>query len=95
MGNYDQNIDSWINPNDPSSDNVILSKSTQNKYMDLFYQRYFGATSPWSADYINQLIGQSAPNDFKSIEIELIANFNNENKPIEENWLRRKFSPLH
>src|SRR5579883_63480 len=91
--NYNQSISAWINSNDPDYDKALLSQDMQQKRFEIFQDHYFGSLSPWNADYINQILKQSPPNDIKSIEQEVINNFSNENKPDDQIGYGENFRP--
>ncbi len=77
LTHYDQNLSNFIKPNDADYDTPLLSAEAQLKRLSIFYNRTFGESSPWNADYINRIIQEPAPNDLASIERNIIADFNN------------------
>ncbi len=93
LDHYDQSISTWINQHDPAFDKKLLNTDMQQKRMDMFYDRYFGSLSPWSSDYINQVLSQKAPNDLKTVELSLLAYFSNENKADDQIGFGENFHP--
>ena len=80
LDNYNQQIENWINPNDPDYDRPLLDSKLQQNHFDLFYQHYFGAYSPWDSDHIKKNIQQPYPDDVKTTEKSHIALYSNRKK---------------
>lgn len=93
LNNYDQTLSTWIKSSDPDYDKSLLSADMQQKRLDMFYDHYFGSLSPWNADYINQILRQSPPNDLKTIEQSLITHFSNEGKSDNQIGYGENFRP--
>jgi cell wall-associated NlpC family hydrolase len=93
MDHYDQTISTWINASDPDYNKSLLSEEMQQKRLAIFYDHYFGSQSPWSSEYINQIFRQSSPNDFKSIEQNIIHDFDNEGKSDNQIGYGENFRP--
>lgn len=79
--NYNQNLNDWINPSAADYDKSLLSSEMQQHHMQVFYNHNFGTFSPWEAGYVNQITHKPAPDDLKTIELNIISNFTNQNKP--------------
>ncbi|MGQ3888219.1 SH3 domain-containing protein [Legionella sp. CNM-1927-20] len=98
---YDQNVSSWIKPTDPNYNQPLLSQDIQKQRMTQFFEHYFGKKSPWSADFVNYLLQQSAPYNLKAFEKSVLDEFNNEGKesnsigygenfrPYTSNWINK------
>ncbi|EKD72651.1 MAG: hypothetical protein ACD_45C00620G0007 [uncultured bacterium] len=93
LDHYDQTISTWIKPTDSNYDQPLLDASLQKKRLDDFYAHYFGSSSPWNAEYINQILHVGAPNNIKSIEQTILANFNNQDKPADQLGYGENFHP--
>lgn len=99
LNNYNQDISAWINPNDADYNKPLLTTEVEQQRQDEFYNHYFGTESPWTASYVNPIFHQSAPDDLKSLEQNILDFFSNQNKsaenigygenflPYPENWL--------
>lgn len=90
---YDQTIDHWIKPSDPNFNKPLLSMGMQQKRMNIFYSRYFGAFSPWNSKYINLIIHRSPDSSIKTVEQELINYFNNAGKTYDKIGYGENFRP--
>lgn len=84
LDNYNQNIATWINPNDADYNKPLITSEAQQQRQDEFYNHYFGSKSPWNENYVNPIFHQSAPDDVKTIQQTIIDSFNNQNKPANE-----------
>ncbi len=93
LDNYNQSISAWIKPNDPDFDKPLLNAEMQKKRFDIFLDHYIGSSSPWNADYINKLLHQAPPNDFKTVEQSIITNFNNDGKSADQIGYGENFHP--
>lgn len=93
ISQYDQRISSWINPNNPDSNKPLLDAATQQKHVELYYNHYFGSSSPWNADYVTRILRHPAPDDIKSIEQSILQNYSNDNKPANEIGHGENFRP--
>lgn len=78
---YSQTIADWISPSDADYHQTLLTPAQQKIRQDELFAKYFGARSPWSADYINRVYSKSFGEDLQSAEQEKIISFDNENKP--------------
>jgi len=81
LDNYNQNLSSWIKPSSPTYDQHLLSDDVARAHFNQFKDHYFGPSSPWSPEYVMQVISGQVPNDFKTVEQSIIKSFNNEGKP--------------
>ncbi|MES2998156.1 MAG: SH3 domain-containing protein [Pseudomonadota bacterium] len=90
---YDQTIDRWIKPSDPNFDKPLLNTAMQKKRMDIFYDHYFGLSSPWNAKYIDLIIHRSQVPSLKATEEDLIKKFSNKNKPNSKIGYGENFRP--
>jgi len=93
LDNYDQTISTWIKSSDPDFDKTLLSAEMQQKRLDMFNDHYFGPSSPWSSDYVNQILRQSQPDDLKTMELGIINNFSNESKTGNDIGYGENFRP--
>lgn len=93
LKNYDQTISTWINPSDPAFNKALISDEVQQKRYAIFINHYFGSISPWNADYVNKLFHQSSSDSLKSLELDLINFYNNENKSDEQIGYGENFRP--
>lgn len=80
LENYDQSVSTWIKPTSADYDKPLLDNETQQKRFELFWAHTFGTLSPWTPDFVNLILKQAAPNDFKTVEMGLINLYNNKNK---------------
>ncbi len=103
LDNYDQNIDHWINANDPNYQKPLVNMDYQKKRLKEFYQHYFSSDadglSPWSQQYVLEQFN-SCPS-IHTRQKELLNKFNNENKepelighgvhfrPYDKNWIEK------
>jgi cell wall-associated NlpC family hydrolase len=81
LENYNQNLSDWIKPSEADYDKPLLSEAMQQHHKEVFYNHYFGNFSPWDATYVNQITHKAAPDDLKNLELSIINNFSNQNKP--------------
>ena len=93
LNDYDQSISHWINPNDPAYDKPLLSMEMQQKRLAIFNTHYFGEDSPWGQEYVNRILKESAPNDFKTIELDLLHDYSNVGKTGNEIGYAEDFRP--
>lgn len=101
LENYSQTIADWIKPNDPSYDKPLLSANLQQKHFALFYDRYYGISSPWSERYINKVFLEASSGEIKTILQTTLTYFDNQDKeparigygvnyqPHPENWITK------
>lgn len=90
---YDQTIDHWIKPSDPNFDKPLLNADIQQKRMDIFYDHYIGVSSPWNANYIDLILHRNQASSLKTIELALINDFSNKNKPSDKIGYGENFRP--
>ena len=93
LEHYDQTVSTWINPKNPDFDKIILDPVIQQKHLDIFQEHYFGASSPWNADYVNLILTQLPPGDLKTIEKSMIDLYRNQDKPNNEIGYGENFRP--
>jgi hypothetical protein len=93
LDNYDQTVSTWIKPTDADFDKVLLNADMQQKHLHIFYEHYFGSQSPWSAEYVNQVLKHSSPDDLQSTEQNVIHDFSNEGKPDNKIGYGENFRP--
>lgn len=93
LEHYDQTIATWINTKDSYFDKPLLSEAMQRERLKIFINHYVGSFSPWNANHITKLLKQVPPNDLKTIEKELISNFDNEGKAENEIGYAENFRP--
>src|SRR3990167_5371029 len=92
LDHYSQNLSDWINPNSPDYNTPLLSAESQKQRQTIYYNRYFGAASPWDGQHVNRII-QSEPAAMKSIEKDMLAIFSNENKSADEIGYGENYRP--
>src|SRR5690349_458559 len=73
LNNYPQDLSQWFNPNAKDYDTIILDSTTQQQHVTNLLNHYFGATSPWNAQYVTRIVTQAAPNDLYTVEASIIA----------------------
>lgn len=93
IDHYNQTITNWIKPSDPDYNKLLLNHDSQQKHVEIFYNHYFGTSSPWNADYVNQILQQPTPNDLITLEQGLITSFSNQNKPEHQIGYGENFRP--
>ncbi|HEX2548930.1 MAG TPA: SH3 domain-containing protein, partial [Gammaproteobacteria bacterium] len=71
----------------------LLTAEMQKKHMDLFYDHYFGNSSPWDAEYVNLILQQPKPNDLKTIEQGIIDHYSNDGKSDSQIGYGENFRP--
>lgn len=92
LDNYDQTISHWINPADPRYDTRLFSATIQQQRFDTFFNHYYGRKSPWNPTYLNTLLHHTHDN-IKQIELSIIHDFTNVNKPENEIAYGENFHP--
>ncbi|MES2203688.1 MAG: SH3 domain-containing protein [Pseudomonadota bacterium] len=85
LEHYSQTIATWINPADLNYDTPLISADMQKKRQQLFLDHYDGELSPWSENGINLVLQKIAPDDLKTMEINVIKLFSNTKDKPEEN----------
>ena len=93
LDNYNQTITNWIKPTDPNYDQPLLDADIQKKRLDELNDHYFGSFSPWNADYINQILRMSAPNNLKTVEQTILTTYSNQSKPQDQIGYGENFRP--
>lgn len=91
LNNYDQEVSSWIKPSDADYDKPMMDANTQQAHMDKFHEHYFGTKSPWSREYVNQILSEA--DDIKTLETGIIREFDNEGKPEKSIGYGANFRP--
>jgi cell wall-associated NlpC family hydrolase len=77
LDNYPQTISHWINPADADYNQPLLTGEQQQQHMQDFYQHYFGAISPWSADHVQEILHTSAGDELGTTEQAILKSFDN------------------
>jgi cell wall-associated NlpC family hydrolase len=95
LNNYDQTIETWLKPTSPNDDKPLIDTDFQQKRQAEFYNHYFGNASPWSAEYLNKILHAPAPDDLKSIELDILQHFNNQDKPADQIGYGENFHPYY
>jgi hypothetical protein len=95
LDNYNQNISQWIKSTGPDYDKPLLNSEQQQTRLAEFYNHYFSSDglSPWSPGYINSILQQTAPNDLATVEKNLVATFDNQNKDAAHIGYGENFHP--
>lgn len=79
---YSQNINDWINPEDPDYNKPLMSASDQKNRLDKYYNYYYAtdnnAKSPWSSEHVTKNA------KFPYSEQELINKYANSTKTDQE-----------
>lgn len=90
---YDQEITNFIKSSDANYDKELLNGGMQQEHLGVFFNHYYGSTSPWNADYVNKILHQLPPNDLKTTELSIINEFSNAGKPDNEINYGANFRP--
>ena len=93
LEHYNQSVFDWIKPGSPDYQKTLLSPEMQKQHQDTFYKHYFGSLSPWDPGYVNQIIHKAVPEDLKSVELHILNQFTNVNKPQNEIGFGENFHP--
>lgn len=91
--NYDQTISHWINPADKDYDLSLLTPAQQKMRKDELFVKYFGARSPWSSEYINQIFSKPLGEDLQTAENAKLDSLSNNNKTDENIQYGSNFIP--
>jgi hypothetical protein len=78
IDNYNQKVEKWIDPTNKNYHDSLLTEDEQKNKFKLFCENYFGDLSNWSQTYIDNILNKSFPNDIKSILVNRITQFTNE-----------------
>lgn len=97
LDKYDQNVSTWLNPNNPNYNTSLLSADIQQKHFELFYEHIYGKLSPWDESVVNLILHETLPKDIVSIQQKMADRYNNRGKKAEkigyaENY--RPYSPV-
>ncbi|RKE24234.1 cell wall-associated NlpC family hydrolase [Paraburkholderia sp. BL23I1N1] len=84
IGNYDQNVDHWLEPDSPGYDQPFLSPADQQAHFSALYARYFGtgttAPSPWNSAYVAMRVYRQQGADIVALQQRRIDKFDNTGK---------------
>ncbi len=80
LDHYSQTISDWIKPDDVNYDKPLMASSLQQKHYAIFYNHYVGTHSPWNKEYINHILQLPAPDNLKTIELQVIDLLSNKGK---------------
>lgn len=80
---YDQNISTWLNPNNSNYNTPLLSMSVQRKHFELFYEYMYGKLSPWDQNFVNLILHEAPPKNIASIQQKIANKYNNRNRKAE------------
>lgn len=92
---YSQNIESWINSNDPHYTTPLIPLSYQHERLALFYRHYFSTDkksfSPWSEENINEIIQEN--NIVQKYLSSILERFSNKDKSPDKIGYGENFRP--
>jgi hypothetical protein len=84
LAHYDQNVDHWLDPQNPDYDRPFLSPAEQRTHFDALFARYFGtganAPSPWNAAYVTARVFREQGQDIAALQQRRIDKFDNTGK---------------
>ena len=84
IANYDQNVDHWLEPDNPGYDRPFLSPADQQAHFSALYARYFGtgtsAPSPWNSAYVAMRVYRQQGADIVALQQRRIDKFDNTGK---------------
>ena len=84
IANYDQNVDHWLEPDNPGYDQPFLSPADQQAHFSALYARYFGtgtsAPSPWNSAYVAMRVYRQQGADIVALQQRRIDKFDNTGK---------------
>ncbi|HJD66363.1 MAG TPA: SH3 domain-containing protein [Rickettsia endosymbiont of Bembidion nr. Transversale] len=81
---YDQNVSTWLNPDDPNYNTPLLAADTQQRHFKLFYEHKYGKLSPWDQNFVNLVLHKASPEDIISIQEEIVSKYSNRGKKAED-----------
>ena len=93
LDKYDQRVSTWFPPSSLDYDKALLTPAFQKQHLNIFYQHYFGDFSPWSANYVTQILHQPTPNNLQTIEQNIIVGASNTSQPAEQINYKENFQP--
>ena len=92
---YDQNIDTWLNPNDPAYNNRLVDEKFQKEKVQEFYKRFYSTDtaglSPWNPFYVTQLFKEEQ--SLAEMQKILLSRFSNEDKDPAQIGYGENFRP--
>lgn len=95
LNNYNQNIDHWIDPSDPSYTQSLVDTQYQKMRLKEFYNHTFesgkSGLSPWSQEYVTHLLNQSL--ELHNQQKGLVEHFSNDNKEAKKIGHGENFRP--
>lgn len=84
IGNYDQNVDHWLEPDSPDYDKPFLSAADQQAQVKALYARYFGsgsdAPSPWNSAFVAMRVYRQQGADIAALQQRRLDKFDNTGK---------------
>jgi len=93
LDHYDQTISTWINPAEDNYDKPLFSSDIQQKRFDTLIKHYVGAASPWSPEYVNHILHRASSDTIYAMEVDILADFTNVNKPDDQIGYGENFHP--
>jgi hypothetical protein len=88
--NYNQQVDGWLSPNSQDYTTALLSPEYQYQQLHQFYNHYYSTDaqglSPWSQAMVEAILPL-----VKKIELDMVADFNNQNKPFSQQHFGENF----
>jgi cell wall-associated NlpC family hydrolase len=85
MANYDQSVDDWIDPANPSYDTPFLSAAEQRAHWAAYLARFFGTAerdpSQWNPAFIANRVYSDAGTDIVDLQLRRIGSYDNAGKP--------------
>lgn len=74
LNNYNQNINNYFDSNAPDYNMPLITKSVHTEKTTAFKEHFFGSLSPWSEDFVTNILNNKKPEDIHSIESSLLQN---------------------
>lgn len=95
LQNYDQNVDSWLDPTHQDYKKPLLSLAYQKERTREFYNHYFstqkGGTSPWNKEYIQQVLKNA--DGLSAMLKGIVEKYNNSDKDLNDQGFGENFRP--
>lgn len=104
---YNQSVSTWIKPSDAHYDQRLLTSQFQQARLNEFYHHEYGSLSPWNLEFVSQILNHAAPDDLKTNEKLVIAQFDNRYQsgdsigygenyiPYSSNWIDEIIENIH
>lgn len=87
---YSQNANNYLSPDEEDYNKPLLSHAYQNLQLKQFYNHYYSSDaqglSPWSEQMVTSVLAL-----MKKVELEILEDFNNQNKANEAKHYAENF----